>query len=234
MKANTVATVTSAGGAALVVAPGSVLCEAFAAAVKNFCSKANQASRKKGSKTSDIAKRRGGFNDFFYRSLAKRDKALAASIKREAGGLFTKVGRGRQSRYLGTIADVAKGSGKTPVSASAKAAADFMFGVLSKQPGHGITGAAAGLGRTADKARSATVGAFKQSKSVTAGMRRSVYTRWQDGTLPNGQNIEIKGPADTPRKGQILDAKKAGNGMDPLVIDCDSCGLKCAKGCAKK
>lgn len=234
MKTNTIATVTSAGGAAFVVAPGSVVCDAFTAAVKNWCSKANQASRKKGSKTSDIAKRRGKFNDFFYRALAKRDKALAGSITREAGGLFTKVGRGRTSRYLGTIADVAKGGGNPPISKSAKASADFMFGVLSKQPGHGMTGASGRLGGIADKARGATVGAFKHANTVTPGMRRSVYTRWQDGTLPNGQNIEIKGPGDKFRKGQMADAQKAGNGQPAIVVSCKKCGLKCSKGCPKK
>ncbi|MCK6589156.1 MAG: hypothetical protein HUU21_05555 [Polyangiaceae bacterium] len=230
MKTNTIATVTSAGGAAFVVAPGSVVCDAFAAAVKNWCKKENRDSRKKGSKTAHLAKRRGKFNDFFYRALAKRDKALAGSITRETGGLFTKVGRGRNSRYLGTIADVAAGGGNPPISKSARASANFMFGVLSTQPGYGMTGAVRAPG-VADAARGATVGAFKRSKSVTRGMRRSVYTRWQDGTLPSGQNIELKSPSDGPRKGQIADATKAGNGHKAIVVDCKKCGVKCPKNC---
>ncbi len=231
MPGNATATVLAGAGNGITAAELQTLCEAFGSAVENFCKDENKKSRKHGSSTKDIAKRRGRFNDFFYRSLAKRDSGLAGAFSREVGGVFTKVGWGRTSRYLGTIADVAKGAGNPPVSSTAVAAASAMFGVLSGQPALGRTGANRFLDRASDGMRGAVVGSFKNANSVTAGMRRSVYTRWSDGSLSNGRVLELKGPGDTPRPGQLADEKKMGNGLDPILIGCDECGMTCKNGC---
>jgi hypothetical protein len=228
MVANANATLMGGPGGGIAQSDLDTMCEAFEAAVNNFCSEENKASRKR-SATPDqkkMAARRGRFNDFFYRSLAARDPALAGKMRREVAGVFTRHG---SAAYLGTLGQVAKGAGQA--SGHQRAAARFMNGVMRSMPGHGRTGASRVLDRAPDAMRGATVGAFRSSSKVTDAMRQSVYTRWSDGTLPSGRQVEIKGPGDAERKNQFSDLKKMGRNMQPVIVGCTSCGLSCEKGC---
>lgn len=229
MVANANATLMGGPGGGVAQAELDTMCEAFEAAVDNFCADENKASRKKSATPSEkeLAARRGRFNDFFYRSLAARDPALAGKMRREVAGVFSR----HSGRYLGTLGQVARGAGASGIGPHQRAAARFMNGVMRNTPGFGRTGANRFLDRGSDAMRGATVGSFRSSSSVSAQMRRGVYTRWSDGTLPSGRQVELKGPGDTPGKGQFSDLKKMGRGMKPVVVGCKSCGLSCAGGC---
>ncbi|WP_437641894.1 hypothetical protein [Sorangium sp. So ce854] len=228
---NANATLMGGPGGGVTLDELQTMCEAFAAAVDNFCRQENIDSRKRSASDpeKEMYDRRGRFNDYFYRSLARRDRNLAGRIRREVGGVFQR-GSGD---YLGTINQVARGrgAGGALISADERAAAQFMRRVMRGSRAYGRTGARRFLDTALDKMRGATVGAFRNAGSVTQAMRDAVYTRWTDGTLPSGRVVELKGPKDTPRPGQLDDAKKMGRGMDPVVVSCESCGLDCANGC---
>lgn len=53
--------------------------------------------------------------------------------------------------------------------------------------------------------------------------------RFPDGML-NGTPVEIKGPGDTPRPGQMEDYQKVSKTKKVIEISCKSCGNDCDKG----
>ncbi len=57
-----------------------------------------------------------------------------------------------------------------------------------------------------------------------------VTTRWADGVFRgSGRCLEIKGPTDSPRPGQLTDQQKMGKGKFPAVVSCKTCNANCSK-----
>lgn len=225
---NATATFLQSAGGGVTEDDLKTMCHAFKSACENFCAEENIDSRKRSASDDEkeLYDRRGRFNDYFYRSLASRDSGLAGNIRREVAGVFRPGPIANapwvHSTYLGTLRQVARGAGvaSAGVTASERAAASYVKGVMTGSSGFGRTGANRFLDRAADGMRGATVGALQNSPHAGA-----VYTRWTDGTLPSGRVVEVKGPKDTPGKGQLPDAKKMGRGMDPVVVDCANCDM---------
>lgn len=182
-----------------------LLCKAFKGAVKNWC-------RDRG--PPDV--RKGNFNDYFYRSLSSirpDGAALAGNLTREVGGVFSR----NSGRLLGLVTNPNLGG-------VARQAAGCAVGIF----GNMLGGFPSGTARALAPGASAAQGAAARNIANRFGDR--VYTRWADGVFrSDGRVLEIKGPTDGPRPGQLRDAKKMGKGKAPEVVSC----AKCKAGCSK-
>lgn len=224
-------------GAGGVVHPSeqSIACEAFKAAVKEWCKKKNVRSRKRKSKSKQRYDKRGGFNDFFYRELKKRDPKTASKINREVAGIFSGSLSDGTRKYLGTAQQVAAGRAVGGASSDVVGAAGYVTGIIKGQPGYGATGLGQGVARGADKMRGAAMGGvFRKGGGAPDALKKAIggNIRFQDGVL-KGQVIELKGPGDSPRPGQLEDANLMSKPKSAVVIDCESCGAPHKNGCPK-
>ena len=207
------------GGAALVKTKHKpVLCKAFKNAVKNWC-------RDRASPPM-----RGNFNDYFYRSLSNirpQGQALAQNLSREVGGLFYKnmrsaadVASSSTGRFIGLVTGgVAAGSG------TAARAAQAALNIFQ----NGLGGIPTGMSTARNISRTQGIAARAISRSYgQSGVR--IGTRWADGVFRStGRCLEIKGPTDSPRPGQLTDQQKMGGGKFPAVVSCQTCNLNCSK-----
>lgn len=189
--------IVHAGGVAVSPGPESALCKAFKEAVDEWC----KPDRKKDGTE---------FNDYFFEKLAgnkPKGAALADRIKREVPILVTSAG--------GTV------TGATTLAAAAKA-------------GGPLSGAEILRKALQDKIPAATVAARKAWK----GFRwRALFTSWgisgkggslkfPDGML-DGVPIEIKGPRDTYRPGQLEAYSKVSVNGKVIEVSCEKCGATC-------
>jgi hypothetical protein len=215
MGRNTFGNVVSVGGGVYLAGEKSLACKAFRSAVKNWCR--DKPTRKKKTKAAKaLSKKRGKFNDYFYRSLAARDKSIAKNIRREKGDIFRRVKKSAQSkrphgRHMGEAGKAVKGGKRTQAGANY---ANNSFN-KARRGGAGYDGARGGANR-----------AFRSKQP-----NKKFYMRFQDGTTPDGKNVEIKGPGDSQRKGQYKDGVKASPKKKLIVVSCKACGVPCSSGC---
>ncbi len=189
------------------------LCQAFRAAVKDYCKKP------KG--------KRGSFNNDFYSKLRGYKKSpfpfLASQLQREVPVL---AGNG----FAGTAQTLAAGGG--PASGVAQAAqtaySDFVTNTLGQlSPITGAMPIAIGSSLGMWTLSSVTVGGtpFWQALGSLGGQ-----LKYPDGLI-NNQIMEIKGPGDffkDPTQRQVFNDVSAPNAA--IVVNCKSCKAKCENG----
>lgn len=203
------------GGAALVrTRHKPVLCKAFKNAVKNWCR--------------DLGSRKGNFNDYFYRSLSNirpQGQALAQNLSREVGGLFYKnlksgadIANQSAGRFVGLVTNPAVSGGSGMAARAAQAAGNIFE--------NGLGGVPTGMSTARNISRTQGIAA----RAISRSYGTKIGTRWADGVFRStGRCLEIKGPSDSPRPGQLTDQQKMGNGKFPAVVSCKTCNLNCSK-----
>ncbi len=200
-----------AAGAAALEEEGvkDTVCKAFKSAVKNWC--ADRGKKLRGKK--------GNFNDYFYRSLARTQPngaAIAGSLTREVGGLFVRLASGG-TRFAGLVTTSAVLAGGGVLGGAARAAA----AIFGQQAGGMLTGLNS-VGNALNRAQGLAA-------RIIGGRFPNLTTRWADGVFSgSGRCLEIKGPTDRLRDGQFEDQKKMGGGKDPAIASCQTCGLNCS------
>jgi hypothetical protein len=182
------------------------MCKAFCNAVKGYC-------RKKLGK-------RGTFNDYFFKKLARQSPTLAKEMQREVPFLFKHAAGGPQ--LLGTAAEVAKNG-----AGIGQEIAEAMHAVGSPMTGAAVL--AKGATGLADAFRGSCAAAWK---GVTGAGANRFFPKFPDA-MRNGQAIEIKGPGDSFRGNQKACYQKISKPHDLLEVDCESCSTeecKCKSG----
>lgn len=189
------------GGGLAASGKQDAICKAFREAVAKYCAKPH--------------KKRGTFNDYFFKELKRFDKQLAKQLQREVPVLMKLAGKA--GAVVGPIASVAKDASL----GVAQALAAYMMKGYSP-----ISGMPGKIG-AADSLRTTVHGRYlwgrgKLINGKVPGVNR-FYPRYPDA-MWNGQVVEIKGPGDTWNSpGQAPDYQKISAPKEPIVPSCGSC-----------
>jgi hypothetical protein len=219
------------GGALTGDANKVTFCQAFEAAVNDFCSHAPRA--------------RGDFNDYFFdhlnnRASAPGGSALAANMNREMGALF------RFRTFVGFVIDLALGGGGGAGLAGSIAnqmmrAAPLIGVMASTRVAPGDMHQAQFDGRntayTAQGVNPPTPADIAAGNYPNTTFRpTSVDATYRPGGTGGDRAFEIKGPGDNfdRNPGQARDIQAMDSQHQPYVVSCEACGLRCRRGCPAK